>query len=119
MAGQLTRRVTRLEQALTPEREGYLLVSRSPDETDVEAVARWGIEPDAWPHVRVRPWFGGRNPQGGTTPPVPVWVPTTWTPQDAADVVQRTRRANERIQRQRRENMTGREHALLSAAGAR
>ena len=107
MAGQLTRRVTRLEQAITPQRDGYLLVSRYPDETEAEALARCGVDLDAWLAVRIRPWIGGRVSTRLATAPEPVWVAMTVRPQDAAYVKQATQQANERIMRMRRETTQG------------
>jgi hypothetical protein len=104
---QLSRRVTRLARATMPQRKGYLLVSRYPEETEAAALARCRIEPDAWSQVRIRPWIGGRIAPRLAMAPEPVWIPTAYTPQDTVYLAQRTQQANARIMRLRREQTGG------------
>jgi hypothetical protein len=97
----LARRLARLERTATPQREGYLQVFRHRDETAAVALARCGIDPSAWPQVRIRPWVGRGEP------PAPGWISPVWTPRDPADIEQRTRQANEHMMKVRREQTTG------------
>ena len=96
MPRSLATRLTRLEHALTPPREGYVQVFRYRQETEAEALRRYGIDPAEWPQVHIRPWVGRGEP------PAPGWICTTWTPGDLADIAEQTRQANARIMRLRR-----------------
>ena len=54
----LNGRIQRLEArwgARSPAR-GILHVWRFPHDTDAEALARWWIDPDAWPSIRMHIW---------------------------------------------------------------
>ena len=97
----LAARLARLERTATPQRERYLQVFRHRDETEVEALARCGIDPSAWPQVRIRPWMGRGEP------PASGWISTVWPPLDPAYIEQRTRQANAHIMKVRREQTAG------------
>jgi hypothetical protein len=96
MPRSLATRLARLEHAIIPPREGYLQVFRSRQETEAEALSRYGIDPLEWPQVHIRPWVGRGEP------PAPGWISTTWIPGCLADIAEQTRQANARIIRLRR-----------------
>jgi len=97
----LATRLARLAHASIPPRKGCLQVFRYRQETETEALSRYGIAAAEWPQVHIRPWVGRAEL------PAPGWISTTWTPQDPAYVEQRARQANERIMRVRRGQTVG------------
>jgi hypothetical protein len=74
---RLCTRVERLEQHAQVQEDGVLHVWRLPDESVEEAFARYEVDPDDFPVVRVHVWPGAQVSARLATPPVPLWVSQT------------------------------------------
>jgi hypothetical protein len=66
----LATRLARLEHAIIPPRQGYLQVFRYRQETEAEALSRYGVDAAEWPRVHIRHGWGAvsRLPRGGFPP---------------------------------------------------
>ena len=71
---RLHTRLQRLEQANAEHTVGILHVWRLPDESVEEAFARYAVDPDDFPQVRVHVWPGARVSSRLVQPPAPVWI---------------------------------------------
>ena len=71
---RLCTRLQHLEQANAEHTVGVLHVWRLPEESTEEALARYELDPDDFPQVRVHVWPGARVSSRLVQPPAPVWI---------------------------------------------
>jgi hypothetical protein len=67
-------RLERLEQHAQGQEEGLLYVWRLPEESAAEACARYEVDPEDFPVVRIHVWPGNQVSARLATPPAPVWM---------------------------------------------
>src|SRR5215831_3100742 len=77
---RLRTRLERVELSAQVHKEGILHVWRLPDESIAEAFARYEVEPENYPQVRVHVWPGNQVSARLATPPAPCWMARTPPP---------------------------------------
>jgi hypothetical protein len=71
---RLCTRLQRLERQAQAHADGILHVWRLPDESAEETFARYEVDPEDFPQVRVHVWPGAQVSARLARPPAPLWV---------------------------------------------